>query len=1114
MSCKCSTVGKPCNGCLCCTPIGVTNLTTCEPPDPCEGNYYDICCIDPPPIPCLTVDPDKNFCEILVDILDELTERCDCACKCYKVTNLSNTVWRRNYFTCDIDGANTLVEAVVDVNQQKYFYGCINLKPSNIPAGVTIEEIESDDCRELANCETCFVYTITNNTNTDWTRISTGCDGDGNYVQTFTVGAGEIKEICSCVDILPVVPIPGITITIGDEACDSPLCDFEVTVDLSTTTTSTTSTTSTSTTTTTTLPCYCLEVFGKDGDILQVKNCDGSQIELPFVGTPSVTSPYVGIPSMLRCAYDIAVDIVPFIYSHGKCVVGGPCLTTTTSSTTTTTTSNCSFEAEIEVIYPTTTTTSSTTTTSTTTTTTLACNCYKVLNPGNSLETVTWVGCNPDLPGYNQTNIEEMSPGEIKFICSIFQDVLITDGLFVDPQGTCTTGCIPPTSYCYEVGATGGDINIRFVDYNNIITTMMIADGTTEIICAWEDSIEQYAGTGTIVTPIQGASCTSPCVTTTTTISCHCHTIDAGDATDFVINYTDCAGSDVTIVSTAIDLIKSPYSFCARLGSVETDLNTMVITIGDTCNNNNDCLDCNCFTISNISKISEYEYTDCNGDVITGTVDFFNPLQVCGYFNTVVANLNTVYELNSNNCTLVGSEYLCNYTTTTSTSTTTTTTQAPCNCYYISVPSGRLITSLTYLGCDGQVGSVGAGSFGTYCIQSIIDYGDGVAYFTGNLCERTNLVPIDGAPNYPFECPKTRCDCYILEVPSGGVNDLIYVNCNNELGTVSPGESINDCVKYIITEGDGSATLIDNCIENAVKGEPSTFSCPTVDVVQPISCVTYSFGDYQAFEYDVDTNTSTPFDIPGNYLTEFAETHTNYKYWKGQQGQVPDPPLILEWLKTDNSGVLTFVRQIDINLGVFYNNRYAQLFAIDNNTLLTTAITPGGTYLFRMDITNNPITSADVTPLFPILTEGIGVESFFLTSTNKIIAIIRKDMSSINVRGNAHLVQYDYLTGVLEVDIDLTGSISIEPVQVYTFSVNGKIYVSEQFPYPLSNIWEVDLNDPFTLTPVGSSLGLFGNVLNSKYNCNTVELGTSTTTTTTAAPPSEINTIYTYFTTY
>ncbi len=221
MSCTCKTTGVKKEGCACCVPPGVTNLTTCKPVDPCEGEYFDLCCIQPPNIPCLNINPDDNVCTVIGDILEELTDRCNCECSCYRITNTSGSTWTRNYFKCNQDGTNTLVTAVVEDGVSKVFTGCINLVPSNIPAGILIEDATNDPDCNINNVCICHTYEIINLTNNEFTRTYTGCDGDQNSQLTVTVYPNQRKVVCGCSDIELLSPIQGIEINqLSDDACD------------------------------------------------------------------------------------------------------------------------------------------------------------------------------------------------------------------------------------------------------------------------------------------------------------------------------------------------------------------------------------------------------------------------------------------------------------------------------------------------------------------------------------------------------------------------------------------------------------------------------------------------------------------------------------------------------------------------------------------------------------------------------------------------------------------------------------------------------------------------------------------------------------------------------
>jgi hypothetical protein len=263
--------------------------------------------------------------------------------------------------------------------------------------------------------------------------------------------------------------------------------------------------------------------------------------------------------------------------------------------------------------------------------------------------------------------------------------------------------------------------------------------------------------------------------------------------------------------------------------------------------------------------------------------------------------------------------------------------------------------------------------------------------------------------------------------------------------------------------------------------------------------------------YNVSTNTSTQVVIPtGNEFTNFAETHTQNKYWKGNQTS-----LIREWVPTSVPNVLEINRNITVT-GIIspFGNYFTFLEAVDDNHLLTIVYNAPlfTNILTLLDITSGAVTASEITPLFNIYAPN-GLDSFILTTTNKIIAIGRRDVGPAT--SVYFLTQYSYPDGALELELNISSTLTYSATtrpQLFQ-SGDGNIYIFAGNNTPgneFSTIFEIDLNSPYTITPIWSNLGLYLSLFNSSVNCNTVNLNITTTTSTTLAPTG-FNTIYTHF---
>jgi hypothetical protein len=281
-----------------------------------------------------------------------------------------------------------------------------------------------------------------------------------------------------------------------------------------------------------------------------------------------------------------------------------------------------------------------------------------------------------------------------------------------------------------------------------------------------------------------------------------------------------------------------------------------------------------------------------------------------------------------------------------------------------------------------------------------------------------------------------------------------------------------------------------------------------------LGCVYYSSNN-NTYNYNPVNNISTQVTLPTDTFTNFAETHTSTKYWKGNQTST-----IKEWIPTTNPTTLALNRTITVSgITSMFGNYFIFLQAIDDTTLLTTIansqVTSAGEYrnsLVRLDITDNTITTTQMTTMFDIYAPA-GLDSILLTSTNKLITVGKRNTPS--AQNVTYLSQYSYPEGVLEADIDISSTVLDTNAQRYLFESNGNLFVSIQYPPPTSTIYSININSPYTLTPVYTNMNLFGATFNSSINCNTVNLivppiPSPSPTPSTSPPSTAFRTIYKY----
>jgi hypothetical protein len=289
-----------------------------------------------------------------------------------------------------------------------------------------------------------------------------------------------------------------------------------------------------------------------------------------------------------------------------------------------------------------------------------------------------------------------------------------------------------------------------------------------------------------------------------------------------------------------------------------------------------------------------------------------------------------------------------------------------------------------------------------------------------------------------------------------------------------------------------------------------------------LGCVYYNSPLGGLRNYNVITNTSSaPITLP-NLGAVFSQndTHTSTKYFKSNNTN-----LIQEWIPTNNPTTLAFIRNISVNTG--YTSFY-YAFAIDDYTLLAVATnsSSGGqsgfinANLIRIDITNNTVTPSQVTSLFSLgagfSQTSLGFGSMLLTSTNKILFVGTRLSNNTSI---STIYQYSYPNGTLEGMIDLTPIVVGSGYGQYVklFETGGNIFFSLNAQPTLTptNIYQINLNSPYTITSVSSITGL-NQGFNSSINCNTVNFNVSSPqpspspTPSTSPPPANFRTIYKY----
>jgi len=236
------------------------------------------------------------------------------------------------------------------------------------------------------------------------------------------------------------------------------------------------------------------------------------------------------------------------------------------------------------------------------------------------------------------------------------------------------------------------------------------------------------------------------------------------------------------------------------------------------------------------------------------------------------------------------------------------------------------------------------------------------------------------------------------------------------------------------------------------------------------------------YSYDVTTNTNIPLNpfitgtIPSS--TDIAHTATKiFMYTSTYQ--------IYEYTYTACPFSATLSRIITVPF--FGGNLDNAIAAKDDLTLLFGA-TNG--FVIEVDITT---TTAVVTNQFPLPALTLQVFALYYTGALPQVKLILINSTTI---GQNRLVQYDYVTGNIELNI----LVNI-PFPDALFSDSGQMYISNLS----TQLWEINLNSPYTLTPILNPGILIGGSSNSP-ECSDLEFFMSGATPTPTPTPTKTKT--------
>jgi hypothetical protein len=270
-------------------------------------------------------------------------------------------------------------------------------------------------------------------------------------------------------------------------------------------------------------------------------------------------------------------------------------------------------------------------------------------------------------------------------------------------------------------------------------------------------------------------------------------------------------------------------------------------------------------------------------------------------------------------------------------------------------------------------------------------------------------------------------------------------------------------------------------ISDGVLVEVDYYSCTvdTTTTIVPIvnECCGVLFNstndNISLVNYNDSTTITYTLDIPG-YIQSIAIALTQTKFWSINTD-------ITEWDITLSPFSAVYNRTIVSPIGFTTSTG---IIAKDATTLIAIDDSISPQDVVELDVTTLIATS---TIIFSLPTDRTIWSNILYTTSEKLLIVTQDDITS-----DYYLSQYDYVTGTLDLEIDITDSAIDEPVSLFECDCNiyigntiGEVYIlARTSPYPLVLTNTLDINIT-TGTQVASCV-----------SANLIDPPTTTTTTT------------------
>jgi hypothetical protein len=335
----------------------------------------------------------------------------------------------------------------------------------------------------------------------------------------------------------------------------------------------------------------------------------------------------------------------------------------------------------------------------------------------------------------------------------------------------------------------------------------------------------------------------------------------------------------------------------------------------------------------------------------------------------------------------------------------------------------------------------------------------------------TPTPTLTSTPTPTASSPLPTCNNYLIENSYIQTQTFSYTSCITGLpvdGVLDGYGSTTICSSTLPTTTSSFISITNIGLCNPTPTPTSTSVTPTPTPTQgvyvPTCSLIYNTNSPYYYSYDLSTNISTELGIIAS-SPDIA--HTQNKLW-GYAGTT-----IKEYDITLSPWSLTFNRDI-----ISPHPLGSGLGSISNTKLLSSNSNTSPATVVELDITTNNATS---TILFTLSSDRVVSGDLLLTTTGKVLVT----SVSYNPTFKTFLSQYDYSTGTLEVDVEIT---NFTPYPYGIFQSSGLLYITNVD----GNVYNIPLNAPHTPVYVqtiqtgGGGYSVFG--ASQVPNCLTVNL--------------------------